>query len=219
MIEQVLFNAPSGNKLPAILNRPADADTLFVLGHGSGSTIHVPLMVALSEALACCRIATLRFEYPYSADQNFVPFSDMPVDSDEVLIETVSAALQYGMKNHPELKALVGGHSISGLVATYADADIPLQAAGIISIGFPRKGNPARSEHLPNTSAPMLFVQGTNDALGSESEIKEMIGPLGVRAKMKWIKGATHGFGVEGRELSHVANEIAEAVRLFADQI
>ena len=219
MIEHLLFNTPSGSNLPAILRRPADADTLFVLGHGSGSTIHVPLMAALSDALAYRRIASLRFEYRYSSDPNFVPYSDMPVDSEKVLIETVRAALKYGMKNFPELKALVGGHSISGMVATFADADIPTQAAGLISIGFPRKGDPARSQHLPNTSAPILFVQGTNDTLGSPREIEEMTRPLGDRATMKWIDGASHGFGVEGRDLSEVASEIAEAVRLFADHI
>ncbi|WP_139176593.1 hypothetical protein [Jannaschia faecimaris] len=66
MIEEISFKTPSGQSLPAILNRPADADTLFVLGHGSGSNRHVPLMVALNDALAPFRVATLRFEYPYS---------------------------------------------------------------------------------------------------------------------------------------------------------
>jgi predicted alpha/beta-hydrolase family hydrolase len=219
MTELTLFSTPYGSELPAILHRPTDADTLFVLGHGSGSTIHVPFMAALSDALGNFRIASLRFEYPYSSDPNFIPFSDMPLDADEVLIETVRAALKFGLENFPELKALVGGHSISGLVATYADADVPLQTAGLVSLGFPRKGDPARSQHLLNTSAPLLFVQGTNDALGSQREIEEMTGPLGDRATMKWIEGATHGFGVEGRKLSHVVIEIAEAVRQFADQI
>jgi predicted alpha/beta-hydrolase family hydrolase len=219
MTELTLFSTPSGNELPAILNLPSDADTLFVLGHGSGSTIHVPFMTAMSEALGWFRIASLKFEFPYSSDPNFIPFSDMPVDDDEVLIETVRAALEFGLQNCPELKTLVGGHSISGLVATYADADVSLQAAGLISLGFPRKGDAARSRHLLNTSAPLLFVQGTNDALGSRSEIEEMTRPLGDRASLKWIEGATHVFSVAGREQSQVAIEIAKAVRQFADQI
>jgi uncharacterized protein len=219
MIEDALFSIPSGNVLPAILNHPVNADTLFVLGHGSGSTIHAPLMAELSEALSSLRIASLRFEYPYSCDPNFIPFSDMPIDDDKILIETVNAALSFGCEKCPELKALVGGHSVSGLVTTYADADASLPAAGLVAIGYPRKGDPSRSRHLLNTSAPLLFIQGTNDTLGSRSEIEEMTRPLGNRATLKWIQGATHVFSVEGRELSHVAIEIAETVRKFADQV
>lgn len=219
MIEEKLFHTPSGSELPAILNIPTDADTLFVLGHGSGSTIHVPLMTALSEALGAFRIASLRFEYPYSCQPDFVPFTDMPVDDDKVLIETVREALEFGLRNCPKLKTFVGGHSISGLVTTYADAEIPLPAAGIISIGYPRKGDPFRSQHLQNTVAPILFVQGTKDALGSRIEIEEMTRPLGDRASLRWIEGGTHGFSVDGRDLSQVASEVAGTVRQFVDCI
>ena len=219
MTELTLFNTPSGIELPAILNRPPDADTLFVFGHGSGSTINIPLLAALSEALGHLRIASLRFEYPYSSNPDFIPFSDMPVDDDETLIATMRAALEFGLQNYPELKALVGGHSMSAFIATYADADVPLPAAGLISLGYPRKGDPVQSQHLQNTSTPMLFVQGTHDTLGTRSEIEEMTRPLGDQATLKWIENATHAFSVEGRELSQVAIEIAQAVRQFADQI
>jgi len=219
MIEDVNFATPSGFELPAILNHPSGSDTPFVLGHGSGSTIHVPLMAAFSEALSPVKIATLRFEYPYSNDPDFVPFSDMPVDDDEVLIETVKAALEFGMHKCPDLKPLVGGHSISGLMATYADAEAALPAAGIICMGFPRKGDPGRSQHLASTTAPILLVQGTNDTLGRPREIEEMVSALGARVKLNWIENATHGFDVEGRELSQISVEIAGAVRQFATQI
>lgn len=94
---------------------------------------------------------------------------------------------------------------------------LTIPAAGIISLGFPRKGDPVRSQHVPNTVAPILFVQGTNDALGSRVEIEEMTRPLGDRASLQRIDGATHGFSVEGRELGHVASEVAVAVRQFSD--
>ena len=219
MIEDVIFTTPSGFELPAILNRPSASDTLFVLGHASGSTIHIPLMAALSEALSSVRIATLRFEYPYSSDPDFVPFSDIPVDDDEVLIETVKAALEFGIQKCPDLKPFVGGHSNSALMATYADAEAALSAAGVICMGFPLKGDPSRSRHLTRTKAPILLIQGTKDALGRPQEIKEMVSGLGARVELIWIKDATHGFGVEGRELSQVVAEMASAVREFATQI
>ncbi len=86
-------------------------------------------------------------------------------------------------------------------------------------MGFPRKGDPGRSQHLASTTAPILLVQGTNDTLGRPREIEEMVSALGARVKLNWIENATHGFDVEGRELSQISVEIASAVRQFATQI
>lgn len=219
MTEEISFQTQSGDELPALLTHPAEADTLFVLGHGSGSTIHVPLMGLLSDALSSLRIASLRFEYPYSSKPDFVPFSDMPVDEDPILIETVRAALKIGLQCCPRLKMVIGGHSMSGLMATYADAANTLQVDGIISLAYPRKGDPSKSRHLSDTVAPLLFIQGTDDALGTRAEIEEMTHQLGDRAVLHWIEGATHGFSVEGRKLSQVASEIAKTVRKFVDDI
>ena len=53
----------------------------------------------------------------------------------------------------------------------------------------------------------------------SRNEIEEMTGPLGDRATLRWIVGATHGFSVDGRELSEVASEVAAAIRHFVDSV
>lgn len=219
MSEDLRFKSPGGGTLPAILTRPDATDALFVLGHGSGSTIHVPFMAALSDALSHLSVATLRFEYPYSAAPDFVPFSDMPVDQDPVLIDTIRAALDLGRTHLPGVTTLVGGHSMSGHLATVTDAEAALSADGLVALGYPSKGNPERSAHLTATTAPLLIVQGTVDALGPRDEITDLARPLGCRARVVWIDGASHGFAVEGRSLDDVAVEIADAIRAFVDDI
>ena len=108
---------------------------------------------------------------------------------------------------------------MSALVATFADADEPLEADGIISLGFPRKGDPSLSNHLTATRAPLLFIQGTNDTLGSRAEIEQMVRLLGNRARVEWIEGATHKFDVEGSELSKTADLIAKRIRIQVDKV
>ncbi|MCV6595763.1 MAG: hypothetical protein OIF40_01590 [Mangrovicoccus sp.] len=220
MTEFTFFHTSFGMELPAIWDHPEDADTLLVLGHGSASTMTTPLMVALSAALARCRIATLRFEYPYSADPSFKPFTDAPVDDADTLKDTLRSALNYAVQAHPDLTALIGGHSLSGLMTTYADAQEPLWAKGIICLGFPHRGDPARTAHLDRCSQPILFVQGSQDSLAPKAEITEICRSLPEdRAFAAWIEDASHGFAAEGRSLDEVSREIAQHIRNFANHL
>ena len=75
-----------------MLDRSASSRSLLVLGHGSGSNMHVPFISGLTDALLNRGVATFRFEYPYSEHQDFVPYSDMPMDEPDVLVATVRAA-------------------------------------------------------------------------------------------------------------------------------
>jgi predicted alpha/beta-hydrolase family hydrolase len=91
---ELKFKVPLSGQVSGILTCPDNADAIYVLGHGSGSNMRVPFMEGLAESLARLGIATLRFEYPYSDKPDFVPYTDMPMDSEDVLIGTVRAALE-----------------------------------------------------------------------------------------------------------------------------
>lgn len=206
------FSTPSAEIVSATLQQPANSVGLLVLGHGSGSNMHVPLMAELSAALSLLGVATLRFEYPYSDLPSFVPFTDMPMDPDDVLIATVRAALDLANREVHELPIFVGGHSVSGFISTVADADVSLPAKAIVSLSYPRKGDASRSEHLDATTLPILFIQGTLDTLGTKAELANIVDELGERSTIKWIEGATHGFEVEGRDFRGVIDEIARHI-------
>lgn len=212
VIETMKFEVPNAGTVSALLQVPRDTSALYVLGHGSGSNMTVPFMTDLAKALTTKGVATLRFEFPYSERADFVPYSDIPTDSDEILITTVRAALDCGAKHVPEIPIFVGGHSVSAHMTTIADAEAPLPASGVISLSFPRKGDASRSEHLAKTTLPILFIQGTNDSLGTVAELDEMAAALGDRASLKWIEGASHGFKVEGRDDADVVEEIAALI-------
>lgn len=212
VIETIKFEVPSAGYVSALLQRPRDSSALYVLGHGSGSIMTVPFMTNLANALAAMNVATLRFEFPYSEQADFVPYSDMPTDSDEVLIATVRAALKCGAGCIPNIPIFVGGHSVSAYVTTIADAEARLLASGIISLAFPNKGEPSRSAHFVKTSLPILFIQGTNDSLGTVVELDNIVATLGNTATLKWIEGASHGFKAEERNDEDVVDEIATLI-------
>jgi len=206
---ELAIEVPSIGRVSGILSQPDNSIGLFVLGHGSGSNMRVPFMSGLASALGDQGVATLRFEYPYSDKPDFIPYSDMPTDSDEVLIATVRAALSCAAKEYPGVPLFVGGHSVSALMTSIADAEDSLSAKAIISLSFPRKGDPARSAHIDSVTLPILFIQGTEDSLGTEAEINDIAATLGERANVRWIEGASHGFSVEEREQDDVIQEIA----------
>jgi predicted alpha/beta-hydrolase family hydrolase len=213
------FSTPSGAELSARLQRPDDCRGLFVLGHGSGSNMHVPLMRGLADALYGKRIATLRFQYPYSEHPSFVPFSDMPVDSDRTLIETIQAALDLANETANGVPVFVGGHSISGFTATLIASQKNLNAKAIIALAYPRKGDPSRSVHLAQIELPILIVQGTEDTLGTKSEILEMVQPLQPRVELKWVEGASHVLTVAGLDQSAVLHMAVDHISNFVDSI
>jgi predicted alpha/beta-hydrolase family hydrolase len=53
-----------------------------------------------------------------------------------------------------------------------------------------------RVEHLEHIHKPMLFVQGTRDALGTPDEIQPYIKNLQPAAKIYTIEGGDHSFKV-----------------------
>lgn len=213
------FSIRSGAKLSAILQRPDDCQALFVMGHGSGSNMNVPLMSGLADALCERGIATLRFQYPYSEHPNFVPFTNMPADNDQTLVETIHAVLDVANKKAMGMPVFVGGHSISGFTTTLAAAQKYLNAKAIIALAYPRKGDPSRSAHLSNIKLPMLIVQGTEDTLGTKSEILEMAHLLQAHVELKWLEGASHVLTIADLDQSAILRAAADHISGFIDNI
>ena len=107
---------------------------------------------------------------------------------------------------HKKLKGnrlVLGGKSMGGRIASQvmageAKESFGGEVAGLVFLGYPLHppGQPAklRVEHLEHIKKPMLFVQGTRDALGSPDEIKPFIKNLRPAAKIYSIEGGDHSF-------------------------
>ena len=91
---------------------------------------------------------------------------------------------------------------------------------GLVFFGFPlhpagRPGTP-RAEHLTRVHVPMLFLQGTRDALADLALLRPVCENLGPRATLHVVDGADHSFRVLKRSGKTDRNVLSELVGTVA---
>jgi uncharacterized protein len=165
-------------------------------------------------ALASRGIATLRYQFPYMEARSRRP------DPPPVAHAAVRAAVAAARAECPNAALFAGGKSFGGRMTSQAQAiaALPL-VCGLVFVGFPlhpaNKPDIARAKHLADVAVPMLFVQGTRDALADLSLLRPLIASLGDRATLVELDAADHSFHVpakSGRRDADVVGEIADAI-------
>jgi predicted alpha/beta-hydrolase family hydrolase len=181
---------PSG-EVSALFSHPGQADALLVLAHGAGA----PSMEA----------------------------GRRRPDTPSVAMATVRAAVQSAAADDP-LLVLAGGKSFGGRMSSEAAAKGMLpHVRGLVFFGFPLHppGKPGRSRaaHLAKVRPPMLFVQGTRDALAQLPLVETVVRELGTRATLHVVDGGDHSFKLPKRLGRDPASVFEEIGRVTADWI
>ena len=204
---------PDKGEVSAILDRPDNARTLLVLGHGSGSHMRHPLVAGFSRALVEAGVATFRYQYPYSEK------GGGGLDGRQVLLATVRQAVDTAGREAPDLPLFAGGHSMSARMTSLAWAEVPLaQVCGLVFVAFPLnggKGPTERAEHLRDVKAPLLFLQGSQDKLADLDQVRAVCKRLGAQATLHVVDTADHGFKVlkrSGKTHEQVIEELAKTI-------
>src|SRR5438876_4863973 len=96
---------------------------------------------------------------------------------------------------HPALPLVAGGKSFGGRMTSQAQAASPLPGVrGLAFLGFPLHpaGRPSqeRGRHLFDVHIPMLFLQGTRDALAEPEQLAPLCQALGRRTTLKLFENA-----------------------------
>jgi len=138
-------------------------------------------------------IATLRFNFPYMENGKKMP------DNKAVCSAAIKAAVEKAEKLSPKLPIFAGGKSFGGrMTSTAASEGMLPNIKGIVFFGFPlhAPGKPSndRAEHLYKVTTPMLFLQGSRDALAALDLLKPVCKKLGKLAELFIIEGADHSF-------------------------
>ncbi|MGN6392487.1 MAG: alpha/beta hydrolase family protein [Gemmatimonadales bacterium] len=201
-------------RVSGLLLRPSDATLLYVLAHGAGAGMRHRFMEAVAEALAARRIATLRYQFPYTEAGGRRP------DPPAVLEATVRAAVATAAQCAHGLPLIAGGKSMGGRMTSGAQARDPLPGVlGLAFLGFPlhppKRPAVTRAEHLDAVTLPMLFLQGTRDDLADLGLITGVCERLGPRATLHVVDAADHSFAVlkrSGRSADEVLAELADTV-------
>jgi uncharacterized protein len=195
--ERLTLAVEGGARVSALLGLPGDARACYVLAHGAGAGMEHPLMNAVAAGLAARGIATLRYQFPYMERHARRP------DAPALCHATVRAAVAECARRAP-LPLIAGGRSFGGRMTSQAQAEEPLPGVrGLAFLGFPLHpaGRPSdhRAGHLARVSIPLLFLQGTRDALAARPLLEAQLARLGTRASVSWLEDADHAFHVRAR--------------------
>ena|SRR6185503_1164449 len=179
-------------------DKKSHAGITVVLGHGAGANQTSGFMRMFAKGLASRGMDVMTFNFIYMEQGRSVP------DQKPKLEACFSAVIEAALK-HKKLKKnrlVIGGKSMGGRIASQvmAGEDKTDDVAGLVFLGYPLhppgQSSKLRVEHLEHIHKPMLFVQGTRDALGTPDEIQPYIKNLRPAAKIYAIEGGDHSFKV-----------------------
>lgn len=200
--EQLTVQVNDNEAVSALLYPAAKKDRAgltVLLGHGAGANQTSGFMRMFAKGLAARGLDVMTFNFIYMEQGRSVP--DQKGKLEACYRAVIAASLKH--KKLKKNRLVVGGKSMGGRIAsqvmageekeTFAD-----DVAGLVFLGYPLHppGNPARLrvEHMEHIGKPMLFVQGTRDALGTPEEIQPYIKNLRPAAKIYSIEGGDHSF-------------------------
>jgi predicted alpha/beta-hydrolase family hydrolase len=215
--EALTLDLGNGAQVSGLWQKPAGATAVLVLAHGAGVGMTHKSMAALADGLAARKIATLRYNFLYMERGSGRP------DAPALAHKAVRAAAAEGARRAGKLPLFAGGRSFGARMTSQAQAAAPLEAVrGLVFFAWPLHpaGSPGieRAEHLRDVALPMLFAQGTKDALAELALLKQVVAGLGKRATLKLEEQADHSFHVpakSGRKDGEVLNEMLDAARAW----
>jgi uncharacterized protein len=195
---KVTIKVDDTRTVSGLLQAPSQARACFVLAHGAGAGMAHPFMATVADGLATRGVASLRYQFPYMEQGLKRP------DAPKLAQATVRAAVSEASRLVPRLALVAGGKSFGGRMTSQAQAASPLQGVrGLVFLGFPlhAAGRPSdeRGKHLFEITVPMLFLQGTRDALADVTLIERLTQKLGPCATLKLFPDADHSFHVPAR--------------------
>jgi predicted alpha/beta-hydrolase family hydrolase len=141
-------------------------------------------------------------------------------DPPAVAEKTVGQAIAKARSLYPNHSLIAGGKSFGGrmtsnLISKMSAPDLK----GLVFFGFPLHpaGKPSteRAAHLKQVTLPMLFLQGTRDALAELDLIKETTDEL-KPAQLILFEGADHSFAVGKKD---IVPDLVASVRKWVDAL
>jgi hypothetical protein len=218
---KIAIRVDDTHRVSGLWDAPSRARACYVMAHGAGAGMSHPFMVAVATGLRERGLATLRYQFPYMEQGSRRP------DAPALAHATVRAAVAEATRLVPGLPLVAGGKSFGGRMTSQAQAIAPLAGVrGLAFLGFPLhpagKPSDVRAQHLFDVRIPMLFLQGTRDALAELTLLEPLVDRLDARATLKVVTGADHSFHVPvrtGRSDAEVRDEMLDAFISWIDRL
>lgn len=216
--KQLKFVAtPEKGLVSAILIKPENSTHLLILGHRASTNMNHATMQNIASKMADFRIATLRYNFPYSENGK-------GRDSKDTCVATIRSAVAAARQEVPDLPLLAGGHSFGGRMTSMAQSEAVLEdVKGLIFFSFPlhqaERPSIERAEHLKLIKIPMLFLSGTRDKLAELNLLKPMCEKLGRLATLHLIETADHGYKIQRNQRESSEDLFDEMARVSREWI
>jgi len=172
------------------------ARVTIVLGHGAGADQLSGFMRMTAADLAARGLDAMTFNFLYKEQGRSVP--DPKARLESCYRAVIEAAGQH--RQFKGNKLVIGGKSMGGRIGSQVAAENSQGIDGLVFLGYPLHppGRPdkLRDEHLKNIEPPMLFVQGSRDAFGTEEEIRAIIKKHRLPATLYVVASGDHSFKV-----------------------
>lgn len=195
---QITIEVNETETVSGLLLTPAKPVACYVLAHGAGAGMTHPFMTAVADGLHGRQMATLRYQFPFMQHGSKRP--DRPL----LAHAAVRAAVATASRLAPSLPLIAGGKSFGARMTSLAQAQMALPGVrGLAFLGYPLHpaGKPSddRAAHLSEVRIPMLFLQGTRDALADSRVLATVLQRLAPIATSHLIEQADHSFHVPAR--------------------
>jgi len=212
--QRLTLTVDGSHRVSGLLLAPPQARACYVLAHGAGAGMTHPFLAAVAAGLGVRGVAMLRFQFPYMEQGAKRP------DPPALAQAAVRAAVAAAGARMPGVPLIAGGKSFGGRMTSQAQAAAPLPGVrGLAFLGFPLHpaGRPSdeRAKHLSGVQIPMLFLQGTRDALADLALLRPLVARLGAHATLRLFPDADHSFHVPartGRKDPEVMEEMLDAM-------
>jgi uncharacterized protein len=222
-VQEFCLAVPDAGPVSCVLRRPANSHAMLALAHGAGAGMRHPFLETLSRDLAAAGVATLRYQFPYMEKAHRRSIPDRP----KILTATVRAAVRAAIDRAPDLPLFAGGKSLGGRMTSLAAAQERLEnVRGLVFVGFPlhppSKPGTERAAHLGSVNLPLLFLQGTRDALARLELLRPICASLGPSATLHMVDTADHSFQVlkrSGKTDGQVIQELADRVSCWTKSV
>ncbi|CAJ1585808.1 alpha/beta family hydrolase [[Mycobacterium] wendilense] len=191
---------------------PPDGDPAgtVLLTHGAGGSRESPLLIRICDEWARRGWLAVRYNLPYRRRRPKGPPSGSAKTDQAGIVEAIGMAHDLG---HGPV--LAGGHSYGGRMTSMAVADgAAVDVLTLFSYPLHPPGKPerARTEHLPDITAPTVFTHGTADPFGSIEELRAAAELLGGPSTVVEIVKARHDLGSKTLDVPALAVEAALAL-------
>jgi predicted alpha/beta-hydrolase family hydrolase len=186
---------------------------LVLFAHGAGAPSSSSWMRGWADRLRSVA-DVVTFDYPYMRERRRAP------DPLPRLIDAHRAALRDALRGR-DGRVLLAGKSMGGRVGCHVALEEPVD--GVICFGYPLraagKSGKLRDAVLLELRAPVLFVQGSRDALCPLETLHAVRDKMRVRNELYVVEGGDHSLLVTKTELARSGRTQPEVERGALDAV